>query len=243
MLGITTTGLSSSNYNNRLFYVEVKGLGGNDLVRTSHHTLTVPYNQLSKTMQRINRQGGHIVSVKPESALHLTEQLGDYLSGVPVDVLQQTASSDAGDAEASVVNEVIPRLELVETAEPEPAEAKVEAPVEVEPAEAKVEAPVEPETVEVEPAEAKVEAPVEPETAEVEPAEAKVEVPVEPEPVEAKVEVPAEVETAEAKVETSVEDTATSTKKSTKTKGIQPTKTTKKSTKTTSTKKTRKSKS
>ncbi|MCT7950061.1 hypothetical protein NG798_09715, partial [Ancylothrix sp. C2] len=193
MLGISTTGFSSSsNYNNRIFYVEVQGLGGNDLVRTSHYTLTVPYSQLSKTMQRINRQGGHIVSVRPESALHLTEPLADYLSGVPALALQPATSSDVGDAEMSKVDEP---AEVI-SAEPETTDAKVDEPAEV--------ISVEPDTTE-----AKAEEPAEVISAEPETTEAKVDEPaevisVEPETTEAKAEEPAEVisvepDTTEAK--------------------------------------------
>ena len=62
-----------SNSGNRMFRVEVEGLGQNIdsdqisyQIRSSRKTyLSVPYTRMSEQMQRINRMGGKIISIEP----------------------------------------------------------------------------------------------------------------------------------------------------------------------------------
>lgn len=62
-----------SNSSNRMFRVEVEGMGQNVNpdrisypIRSSGKVyLNVPYNRMSEQMQRINRMGGKIVSIEP----------------------------------------------------------------------------------------------------------------------------------------------------------------------------------
>ncbi len=62
-----------SNSGNRMFRVEVEGLGQNIdsdqisyQIRSSRKTyLSVPYSRMSEQMQRINRMGGKIISIEP----------------------------------------------------------------------------------------------------------------------------------------------------------------------------------
>ena len=49
----------------RIFVYEVIGLRSH-VCRTSRFFLTVPYSRMNQEMQRLTRQGGHIVSVRPK---------------------------------------------------------------------------------------------------------------------------------------------------------------------------------
>lgn len=62
-----------SNSSNRMFRVEVEGMGQNVdpdsisyRIRSTRKTyLSVPYSRMSEQMQRINRMGGKIISIEP----------------------------------------------------------------------------------------------------------------------------------------------------------------------------------
>ena len=59
-------GSYSSEFNNRIFVYEVVGLDQGDLTRSSgSQFFTVPYALMNQEMQRINRLGGKIISIKP----------------------------------------------------------------------------------------------------------------------------------------------------------------------------------
>ncbi|MBE9115929.1 phycobilisome linker polypeptide [Lusitaniella coriacea LEGE 07157] len=77
MLGQSViNGRSSSPSNNRVFVYEVTGLKQNEQtdsngypVRNSSSTfVSVPYNRMNETMQKITRMGGTIVNIKPLGA-------------------------------------------------------------------------------------------------------------------------------------------------------------------------------
>jgi CpcD/allophycocyanin linker domain len=69
----TASVTAHSGFENRVFLYEVVGLWpslNNNLNRPSiQHNgsilLTVPYSQMGETMQRINRMGAKIISIKP----------------------------------------------------------------------------------------------------------------------------------------------------------------------------------
>lgn len=74
MFGQTSLGSSRlSNAENRMFRYEVEGMRqtyeSDQLsypIRSSgSFVITVPYNRMNEEMQRINRMGGRIVSIKP----------------------------------------------------------------------------------------------------------------------------------------------------------------------------------
>ena len=67
-----TGGSNSTRYNNRMFVYEVVGLSQNgksnlnySIRNSGSQFITVPYNRMNQEMQRINRLGGQIVSIKP----------------------------------------------------------------------------------------------------------------------------------------------------------------------------------
>ncbi|HHP7232016.1 MAG TPA: ferredoxin--NADP reductase [Xenococcaceae cyanobacterium] len=75
MYNSSATGITSTtDYNNRMFVYEVVGLSQNGKsnlnypIRSSgSRYITVPYSRMTQEMQRINRLGGQIVSIKPLS--------------------------------------------------------------------------------------------------------------------------------------------------------------------------------
>jgi len=52
-----------SDYQGRAVTIEVTGVCEQSVNKTAGYTVRVPYSQMSQTMQRINRQGGKVVSV------------------------------------------------------------------------------------------------------------------------------------------------------------------------------------
>ncbi|MCS7029975.1 MAG: hypothetical protein NZL92_00380 [Gloeomargarita sp. SKYG116] len=78
MTGVILSSIASStSYNNRVFALEVVGLRQNQsttnlnypIRRSGSIYLQVPYNRLNQEMQRIQRLGGRIVSVRPVNGL------------------------------------------------------------------------------------------------------------------------------------------------------------------------------
>jgi phycocyanin-associated rod protein len=71
-----------SNSSNRMFRVEVEGMGQNVNpdrisypIRSSGKVyINVPYNRMSEQMQRINRMGGKIVSIEPITGASSSEE-------------------------------------------------------------------------------------------------------------------------------------------------------------------------
>ena len=57
---------SSVAVDERVFVYEVIGLRSK-VCRTGQFSLTVPYHRMNQEMQRLTRQGGQIVSVRPET--------------------------------------------------------------------------------------------------------------------------------------------------------------------------------
>lgn len=64
MPGMNTIGTSGiSSYGNRSVSITVTGVCRQDLMKTSTYEIKVPYKQMSRIMQSINRMGGKVSSV------------------------------------------------------------------------------------------------------------------------------------------------------------------------------------
>jgi phycocyanin-associated, rod len=85
VFGQTIGGRSSNTIaGNRSFRYEIVGLHQNDETDRMTHNIrssgsvfiTVPYNRMNETMQRITRMGGKIVSIQPLTAEEATQSEG-----------------------------------------------------------------------------------------------------------------------------------------------------------------------
>lgn len=64
MPGMNTVGTSGiSSYGNRAVSITVTGVCRQDVMKTSTYEIKVPYNQMSRAMQSINRMGGKVGSI------------------------------------------------------------------------------------------------------------------------------------------------------------------------------------
>jgi phycocyanin-associated, rod len=64
---MTTTPVSISEYNRRTITIEVTGMCHQNVSRTSHYTVKVPYSSLARTLQSIQRVGGTVANVTAAS--------------------------------------------------------------------------------------------------------------------------------------------------------------------------------
>ncbi|RMF21107.1 MAG: rod-capping linker protein [Cyanobacteria bacterium J083] len=70
---------TGSDYNDRPVTIEVTGLCSQNISKTSNYKVTVPYAELSATMQAISRMGGkiHKVSLNNPPSASETEQTAE----------------------------------------------------------------------------------------------------------------------------------------------------------------------
>jgi hypothetical protein len=87
MFGQTALGSSTLNdADNRVYRYEVEGLRQTyqsdklsyPIRRSGSFFITVPYNRMNGEMQRINRLGGKIVSIKPLSLNEVNAEAASY---------------------------------------------------------------------------------------------------------------------------------------------------------------------
>ncbi|MEM6599553.1 MAG: phycobilisome linker polypeptide [Cyanobacteria bacterium P01_D01_bin.36] len=65
MTGMNTLGSAGiSDYQSRTVTIEVSGVCQQSVLKTGNYTVRVPYSQMSRAMQSINRQGGKVASVQ-----------------------------------------------------------------------------------------------------------------------------------------------------------------------------------
>ena len=96
MHGITTIGATNlSNYNERMFSIEVAV--NSPKLHHSHYTLKVSYNRLGRTVQRIQHQGGKIISITPLTIFDLN---------VPTDTQVQQSPSNLVSSEPKTETKV-----------------------------------------------------------------------------------------------------------------------------------------
>jgi len=59
----TNGSTGGSNYENRTVAIEVTGVCCQNVTRTSNYSVTVPYRQMSQTIQSVSRMGGKVANV------------------------------------------------------------------------------------------------------------------------------------------------------------------------------------
>ncbi|MEL7353265.1 MAG: phycobilisome linker polypeptide [Cyanobacteria bacterium P01_A01_bin.116] len=60
----TLGSMGLSDYQSRTVTIDVTGVCQQSVLKTGNYQIRVPYSQMSQTMQRINRQGGKVVSIQ-----------------------------------------------------------------------------------------------------------------------------------------------------------------------------------
>ena len=69
MAGMTTTGLPKfSDYSVRNVVIKVTGLCRQDVMKTSHYEVKIPFSLMSQTIETIHRMGGKVSSVCVDSS-------------------------------------------------------------------------------------------------------------------------------------------------------------------------------